>query len=471
MAKKKELPLFEKITVTDAAAGGKGVARAGDLVIFIPGTVPGDVIDIQVTLRKRNYLEGTPVMFHEYSPDRTNPECMHFGVCGGCTWQNLQYRKQLFYKGKIVRDSLERIGGIEISGIRPLLSSPQEYYYRNKLEYTFSSKKWLSGEEMKMQVLSQCSGALGFHKPGFFDRVIDIYECRLQAEPTNLIRNAVREYAKERTLSFYNIREHTGLLRNLVIRNTSDGEVMVIVVFGERDDDRIAALLDFLRKEFPSITSLMYVINMKKNDTILDQEVLLHSGKEYITETMNGIQFRIGPKSFYQTNTLQAVRLYDTVKQMAALTGRENVYDLYSGTGTIACYLASGCARVTGLEYVREAVEDAKTNAAINGIDNASFIAGDIKDLLEEGLFERNGMPDVIITDPPRSGMHKDVVKAILNATPHRIVYVSCNPATQARDIALLSEKYFPEQIQPVDMFPQTFHVENVVLLVRKSES
>ena len=464
----KYLSVYEKVEVTDIGAGGIAVAKAGSLVIFLPGAVPGDVADIQIVRRKRNYLEGVPVKFHKMSPDRETPLCEHFGVCGGCSWQCLKYEKQLFFKEKSVKDAMERIAKAEIRESHQILGSPQQYYYRNKLEYTFSERKWLTDEEIKTgQTLSR-HNALGFHKPGHFDRVIDIYKCHLQPEPTNLIRNALRDYAKTLGLSFYNLKEHRGFLRNLIIRNTLGGRVMVIVVFHEHEEEKVKGVLEFLRKEFPDIASLMYIINKKKNDTITDQEVLLHSGDAYLTEEMNDLKFRIGPKSFYQTNTRQAIRLYETVKQMAALTGKEIVYDLYSGTGTIACFLARSSRSVIGLEYVREAIDDARINAEINNLDNVTFIEGDIKELLSEGLFGKMGGPDVVITDPPRSGMHKDVVMAILKAAPERIVYVSCNPATQARDIQLLSEKYLVDSIQPVDMFPQTQHVENVALLIRK---
>jgi len=462
------LSLYEKVEVTDIGAGGAGIAKAGSLVIFLQGAVPGDVVDIQIIRRKRNYLEGFPVNFHERSPYREDPRCEHFGVCGGCSWQCLKYEKQLYFKEKAVRDAMERIAKTEIRELHPILGSPQQYYYRNKLEYTFSERKWLTEEEIKTAQPLNRENALGFHKPGHFDRVIDIYNCHLQPEPTNLIRNALRDYAKTLGLSFYNLKEHRGFLRNLIVRNTLDGRVMVIVVFHEYESEKVKGVLDFLRKEFPDIASLMYIINKKKNDTITDQEVVLHSGDEYLTEKMDELLFRIGPKSFYQTNTLQAINLYETVKKLAALTGKEIVYDLYSGTGTIACFLAHDSLSVAGLEYVKESVEDAKINAGINNLDNVTFIEGDIKELLGGGLFGKMGKPDVVITDPPRSGMHKDVVMAILGVLPEKIVYVSCNPATQARDIQLLSEKYSLESVQPVDMFPQTPHVENVALLTRK---
>ncbi|MGQ9620566.1 MAG: 23S rRNA (uracil(1939)-C(5))-methyltransferase RlmD [Bacteroidales bacterium] len=468
MESKNHFLLYEKVTVTDMGTGGNAVAKAGKVVIFLPMAVPGDIVDIKIIRRKRNYYEGIPVRFHKYSPGRDNPVCQYFGICGGCTWQFLKYDKQLFYKEKSVRDALGRIGKIEAGDFFPILASPEQYYYRNKLEYTFSSRKWLTDEEISVGELVKKNNALGFHKPGHYDRVIDIHECHLQPEPTNLIRNAVRDYASTFKLPYYNLKEHTGFLRNLIIRNTLSGQVMVIVVFHEDDRRKITGMFDFIRKEFPGIASLMYVINRKKNDTITDQEVILHSGKEYLTEEMNGLKFRIGPKSFYQTNTRQAVRLYEIVRKMAGLTGNENVYDLYSGTGTIACFLASGARAVTGLEYVMEAVDDAEKNARINNLNNVEFIQGDIRQLLSEGLFERRGKPDVIVTDPPRSGMHKDVVRSVIASLPERIIYVSCNPATQARDIQLLAEKYSVKCVQPVDMFPQTPHVENVALLCRK---
>ncbi len=460
--------ILEKVTVTDIGAGQMAVARSGSLVIFLPAAVPGDEADILITKRRKNYLEGVPVRFHKLSPDREVPRCKHFGVCGGCAWQNMKYEIQLFFKEKTVKNAFERIGHCEIKEFRPILSSEKQYYFRNKLEYTFSSRRWLTDEEIKSGEPLNKTQALGFHKPERFDRVIDITECHLQPEPTNLIRNAVRNYAVSKALSFYDIREHRGLLRNLIIRSTLANEVMVIVVFGEDDAEKIHDLLGFIREQFPQIASLMFVINKKKNDAITDQEVFLHSGKDYITEEMKGLKFRIGPKSFYQTNTRQALRLYEVVREMAGLTGSENVYDLYSGTGTIACFLASEADKVTGVEYVKEAVADAQLNASLNGINNVSFIEGDIKDLMTEHLFKKNGIPDVIVTDPPRSGMHKDVVKAIIEARPRKIVYVSCNPSTQARDIQMIANHYSVEYVQPVDMFPHTGHVENIALLIRK---
>lgn len=466
--KKKELPLLRGVTITDIGSEGNAIARIDDMVLFVPGMIPGDIADIQVRKKKKRYMEGVPVTIVQPSPDRIKPPCQHFGVCGGCRWQHLPYEKQLFYKWKQVRDNLTRISHTTIPEIDRIIGSEKEYHYRNKLEFTFSDKKWMTREEVSSGKEIEAAPALGFHVPGIFDKVIDINECLLLPEPSDKIRNEVRRYALEKGLSFYNLRDHQGFLRNMVIRITTTGEVMVIMVMAQDEPSVRKQLLDHLAGCFPEITSMWYIINAKKNDSLTDQVPVHYCGNEYITEIMDELKFRVGPKSFYQTNSTQAARLYRITRSFAGLTGSENVYDLYTGTGTIACYLSSGAMNVTGIEYVNEAVADAKLNAAANNITNAEFIAGDMKDIFNEALFHSRGKPDVIITDPPRAGMHEDVVRVILNSGASRIVYVSCNPATQARDIGLLSQSYYVTRVQPVDMFPHTYHVENVVLMERK---
>jgi 23S rRNA (uracil1939-C5)-methyltransferase len=467
VGRKKDLPLLEKVKITDIGAEGNALARVDNLVVFVPMVVPGDVVDIRVIKKRKKYLEGRVVKIHTFSTDRIKPHCIHFGICGGCKWQHLPYNLQLFYKEKLVKDNLIRIGKIELPDVMPIIGSSNEYMYRNKLEYTFSNKRWLTRKEIESGNKFDNLDALGFHIPGLFDKVLDIEECHLQPEPSNKIRDAVRAYSLRRRLEFFDLNEQSGFLRNLVIRNSLDGRVMVIVVFFHEDKAKRIGLLDFLSSEFPQITSLMYVINSKRNDSLNDQEPILYKGVDHLVEEMDELKFRIGPKSFYQTNTLQARELYRVAKDFAALSGNEIVYDLYTGTGTIANYVARSASKVIGIEYVAEAVNDAEVNSELNGITNTSFFAGDIREVLSEQFIKDNGKPDVIITDPPRAGMHEDVVKAIIIASPDKIVYVSCNPSTQARDILLLSEKYIVEQVQPVDMFPQTHHVENVVLLKR----
>jgi 23S rRNA (uracil1939-C5)-methyltransferase len=467
VGKRKDQLLLENVRITDIGSEGNAIARVDNLVVFVPMLIPGDVADIRIVRKRKKYLEGIPVKFHEYSKDRIQPRCIHFGVCGGCKWQHLPYRLQLQYKEKQVYDNLQRIGRIDIPEYRPIKGSENEYLYRNKLEYTFSNRRWLTNEEVRSGLQIKTENALGFHIPGIFDKVLNIQECHLQPEPTNLIRNAVHEYAQDRNLPYFDIREQTGFLRNLVIRNSLEGDVMVIVVFYYEDETARKGLLDSLHDQFPMIKSLMYVINGKRNDSLGDQEVILYKGEDHLIEKMHGLKFRVGPKSFYQTNTKQASVLYSIVRDFAGLTGTEIVYDLYTGTGTIANYLADKAQRVIGMEYVGEAVSDAIANSEINSITNTAFFAGDIKDLLSRNFIEENGRPDVLITDPPRAGMHADVVKAIIEAAPERIVYVSCNPATQARDIEILSGTYKVTAVQPVDMFPHTHHVENVALLER----
>ena len=468
MGRKKELPLLEKVRITDIGAEGNALARVDNLVVFVPMLIPGDVVDIKVIKKRKKYLEGRVVKFHEYSPDRIEPRCIHFGICGGCKWQHLPYKLQLQYKEKQVRDNLTRIGKTDLPDINPIIGSSEIYLYRNKLEYTFSDKRWLTKEEVVSDKKFEKEDALGFHIPGLFDKVLDIEECHLQPEPSNSIKNAVRQYAHKNDLQFFDLREQKGFLRNIVIRNSLEGKVMVIVVFFYDDVEKRNGLLDFLASEFSQITSLMFVINSKRNDSLNDQNPILYKGEDHLVEEMEGLRFRIGPKSFYQTNTRQALELYRVAKDFAGLSGKEIVYDLYTGTGTIANYLAAYADKVVGIEYVAEAVQDAKINSEINGIRNSYFFAGDMKDVLSESFFKTHGKPDVIITDPPRAGMHEEVVKIIASAASEKIVYISCNPSTQSRDIQLLSDSYYIAAVQPVDMFPHTHHVENVVLLKRR---
>ena len=469
MGRRKELPLLEKVTITDIGAEGNALARVDNLVVFVPMLIPGDVVDIKVIKKRKKYLEGRVIKFHQYSPDRIEPRCIHFGVCGGCKWQHLPYDLQLKYKAKQVKDNLTRIAKVELPDIDPIIDSNDIFLYRNKLEYTFSDKRWLTKEEVVSTAVFDKENALGFHIPGLFDKVLDITECHLQPEPSNSIKNRVREYANKNNLEFFDLREQKGFLRNIVIRNSLEGKVMVIVVFFHDDVEKRNGLLDFLASEFPQITSLMYVINSKRNDSLNDQIPVLYKGENHLVEEMDGLKFRIGPKSFYQTNTNQALKLYKVVKEFASLSGDEIVYDLYTGTGTIANYVAAEAGKVIGIEYVEEAVADARINSDINGIGNTSFFAGDMINVLSDSFFNSNGKPDVIITDPPRAGMHEDVIKIIARAGADKIVYVSCNPSTQSRDIQLLSDEYYVARIQPVDMFPHTHHVENVILLKRRS--
>jgi 23S rRNA (uracil1939-C5)-methyltransferase len=468
VGRNKKFPLLEKIRITDIGAEGKALARIDNLVVFVPMLIPGDIVDIRIIKKKRKYLEGIAVKFHEYSADRIRPVCVHFGTCGGCKWQHIPYRLQLGFKEKQVKDNLLRIGKLELPEITPILGSMDEYFYRNKLEYTFSSKRWLTHEEITSGLLIEKENAVGFHIPGLFDKVLNITKCHLQPEPTNAIRNVVREYSNQKRLSYFDFEEQKGFLRNLIIRNSSDGGVMVIVVFHHEDERERKGLLDFIYHEFPQISSLMYVINSKRNDSLSDQSAILYKGDDHLIEMIGGLKFRIGPKSFYQTNTKQAANLYRVVKEYAGLTGKEIVYDLYTGTGTIANFVAGSARKVIGIEYIEEAVKDAEINSELNGFQNTFFFTGDIKNLLTDQFFSENGRPDVIITDPPRAGMHEDVINSIMNASPRIMVYVSCNPATQARDLHLLSGQYKVKAVQPVDMFPHTHHIENVVLLEKK---
>lgn len=469
--KKKELPLLEKVTITDVAAEGKAVAKVNELVIFVPYVVPGDVVDLQVKRKKNHYAEAVAVKFHEKSPLRTEPFCSHFGVCGGCKWQCLSYEEQLKYKQKQVFDNLTRIGKVELPEFRPILGSEKTRFYRNKLEFTFSNKRWLTAEEVKQDVKYDQMNAVGFHIPGAFDKVLAIDKCWLQDDISNQIRNAVRDYAYAHNFPFFDLRTQEGLLRNIMIRTSSTGELMVVLQCKVTDDEgrrKMEEILQFMADSFPQITSLMYVINNKCNDTIGDLDVEVFKGNDHIFEEMEGLRFKVGPKSFYQTNSEQAYNLYKVAREFAGLTGNELVYDLYTGTGTIANFVARKARKVVGIEYVPEAIEDAKVNSALNGIDNTLFYAGDMKDILTNDFIAEHGRPDVIITDPPRAGMHNDVIDVILAAEPKRIVYVSCNPATQARDLQLLDGKYKVTAVQPVDMFPHTHHVENVVQLERR---
>ena len=503
--KRNDMPLIEGLEITALAAEGKAMGRWNDIVVFVPLCVAGDVVDVQVRSRRRRFMEGVVVRWVRRSPLRAEPLCEHFGVCGGCKWQNLPYDEQLRQKRQQVVDQLTRIAKVPLPEIAPCLPSERTQFYRNKLEFTFADRRWYTSEEVASGAVLGGEPALGFHIPGKFDKVLDIRKCWLQEEPSNAVRNAVREFCAEAGVgaengtasacvarrearspqpvaagagadngyTFHNARDHTGLMRNLVIRTSSTGETMVIVVFGaddqENDKGRIAALMDMLTERFPQITSLMYVINPKLNDSTADLPVQLWSGRDHIFEKMEELRFRIGPKSFYQTNSAQAYNLYKVVREMAGLTGGETLYDLYTGTGTIALFLASQCKQVVGIEYVPEAIEDARTNAALNRIENCTFHAGDMKKVLCDSFIAAHGHPDVVVLDPPRAGIDQPVAETLLRAAPERIVYVSCNSATQARDIALLGERYSVEAVQPVDMFPHTHHVENVVKLVKKN--
>ena len=493
--KKKELPLLEQITITDVAAEGKALARVNDMVVFVPYVVPGDVVDLQVKRKKHSYAEAVAVKFHEYSPLRSEPFCKHFGVCGGCKWQCLNYEDQIRFKQKQVTDNLVRIGKIELPEISPILGSELTERYRNKLEFTFSNKRWLTQEEIDSQLtidngqltmnngqltIDNCQfnrNAVGFHIPGAFDKVLAIDECHLMDDICNRIRNGVRDFAYEHNYSFFNLRTQEGMLRNMMIRIAEDENdrsikgLMVVMQFkivDAAEEKQMMQLLQFMADSWPEITSLIYVINNKCNDTIGDLPIHVFKGDDHIIEEMEGLKFKVGPKSFYQTNSRQAYNLYKVTRDFAGLTGDELVYDLYTGTGTIANFVSRKARQVIGIEYVPEAIEDAKVNSALNDIDNTLFFAGDMKDILNQDFINEYGRPDVIITDPPRAGMHGDVIDTILFAEPKRIVYVSCNPATQARDLSLLDVKYRVTRVQPVDMFPHTHHVENVVLLELK---
>lgn len=469
MSRKRIDLVIENITIEAVAAEGKALTHYEGAVVFVDNAVPGDVVDIRVTKKKKNYMEGYILRIVTPSKDRLEPFCSHFGVCGGCKWQPLPYPLQLEAKRQQVYDQLVRIGHLSVPEIRPTLPSDNTTFYRNKLEFTFSPKRWILPDEDPEKIAPQDRCGLGFHVGKFFDKVLDIQKCYLQKEPSNAIRLFIKKYAVENGLEFYDIRENHGFLRSIFVRTTEDGQVMLIVVFGEEKTEERVALLEAVSKEFPQITSLYYVINKKLNDSISDQTCILFKGDAEIIETMEGLRFRIGPKSFYQTNSPQAYKLYSVARDFAALTGTETVYDLYTGTGTIAQFVSRKAKKVVGIEYVPEAIEDAKANAKANGISNCTFYAGDMKDVLSKDFIKKNGQPDVIILDPPRAGIHPDVAKVILDAAPERMVYVSCNPASQARDLAILGEKYEITAVQPVDMFPHTHHVENVCALKLKA--
>ncbi len=471
--KKKPLPLLRDIEITGYAAEGKALARVDDIVVFVPYAVPGDVVDLQVRRKKHSFMEAEIVSINKPSPLRTEPFCQHFGVCGGCKWQHVPYEEQLRMKQQQVYDQLTRIGKVELPEFRPILGSVKTREYRNKLDYGCANKRWLTSEELKDESLEKNVPAIGFHITGAFDKILPVEKCWLMDDLHNEIRNEIRDYAIEQGISFFDLRQQTGLLRDVIIRNSNTGEWLVIIQFhyDETGGEKEAKdLLQHIADKFPQITSLMYLDNQKCNDTIGDQEILTFKGKDHIFETMEDLRFKVGPKSFYQTNTEQAYHLYSVVRELAftPIVNSPLVYDLYTGTGTIANFVAKKARQVIGIEYVPEAIEDAKVNSQINGISNTLFYAGDMKDILDDDFIAKHGRPDVIITDPPRAGMHPDVVKTILHAAPERIVYVSCNPATQARDLQVLDEQYKVMVVQPVDMFPHTPHVENVILLTKK---
>jgi 23S rRNA (uracil1939-C5)-methyltransferase len=465
MSKIKKNIFVENAEIVDISSEGKSVAKVDGMVIFVDGGVPGDVADVMITRKKNNYAEGHVVALKTASPNRLEPKCEHFGNCGGCKWQHMNYETQLFFKEKTVADALTRIGHLDISTLKPIFANKESYFYRNKLEFSFSDKKWLTNDEVKSGVEIDNRNALGFHIPKMFDKILDIKNCYLQEEPSNSIRNEIRDFANANGLTFFGVRAKTGLLRTLMIRSSSNGELMVLIQFFENQPENIELLLNHLKTEFPQITSLQYVVNQKGNDTLQDLDIITFYGRDHIFEEMEGLKFKISAKSFYQTNSPQAYELYKITRDLCGLTGNEVVYDLYTGTGTIANFVAKKAKQVVGVEYVEDAVIDAKNNSEFNGITNTLFYAGDMKDVLNEAFITKHGKPDVIITDPPRAGMHEDVVRVLLKAAPKKIVYVSCNPATQARDLAMMMEQYDIKEIQPVDMFPQTAHVENVVLL------
>lgn len=466
--KKKPLPLIESVEVTDIVAEGKAIVRIDNLVVFIPYVVPGDIIDLQLTRKKNKYAEGKAVRFEKYSDIRCDAFCEHFGTCGGCNWQILPYEEQLKYKQKQVEDTLTRIGKIELPDIQPILGSEKTVFYRNKLEFSFSNKKWLTQEQIESGEIFENMNGVGYHIPGKFDKVLDINKCWLQNDISNRIRIFVKKYCLDKGYTFFDFRNRSGLMRTMFVRTSTTGELMVILVFYDNMRREREDILTAVAEEFPEITSLLYIINEKANNTVSDQVVMTWEGNDFISEEMEGLSFKIGPKSFYQTNSEQAYVLYKVARDFAGLTGKELVYDLYTGTGTIANFVAGQSKKVIGIEYLEEAIEDAVFNSRMNEIENTLFYAGDMKNILTQDFINEHGRPDVIITDPPRAGMHDDVIKTILFAEPERVVYVSCNPATQARDLSLLDVKYKVEKVQPVDMFPHTHHVENVVLLVKR---
>lgn len=468
--KRKELPILENIKIIDVAAEGNALARVDDMVVFVPFGAPGDVVDVKIEKKKKNYAQGRIARLVQAGDVRVAPACSHFTVCGGCRWQHLPYEYQLKCKRQQVVDALERIAKVDLPPIPEALGSKKIWEYRNKMEYTFSNKCWLTYEQLASGQEFPDRNAAGFHIPGAFDKVLDIDRCHLQADISNVMRRWVKQYGKDHGLPFYDLKAQEGFLRTMMVRTASTGDIMVVMVVGEDRPEELKAMLTAFAAEFPQVTSLMYVVNTKVNDTIADQDVILFSGKDHIIEEMEGLKFRVGPKSFYQTNSEQAYELYKVVRDFARLDGSQLVYDLYTGTGTIANFVSRQARQVVGVEYVPEAIEDAKVNSAVNGIENTLFYAGDMKDVLNDEFIARHGRPDVMIVDPPRAGMHQDVVDTILRAEPPVIVYVSCNPATQARDLALLDERYGVEDVQPVDMFPHTQHVENVVRLIRRDK-
>ncbi len=472
MSRRNKKQVFTNIEVIDAGAKGKTIAKAPDgKVILLPNAVPGDIVDIQTFKKRKAYYEGKAVEFHKLSDKRTEPACEHFGVCGGCKWQDMGYEHQLFYKQKEVVNNLTRIGHIELPEVTPILGCKKQYFYRNKMEFSFSDARWLTLEEIQSDEDLGDKNALGFHIPGMWDKILDLNTCHLQEDPSNAIRNAVKQFSIENNFEFFNTRNQTGLLRTMMIRTASTGDIMVMIQFFKDDKQKRELLLDYIAETFPQVTSLQYVINGKANDTIYDQEVICYKGSDHIFEEMEGLKFKINAKSFYQTNSAQAYELYKITRDFAGLSGNELVYDLYTGTGTIAQFVAKQANKVIGVEAVPDAIIAAKENAQLNNINNVDFFVGDMKQVFNAHFIATHGLPDVIITDPPRDGMHKDVVQQILNISPKKIVYVSCNSATQARDLALMDSAYKVTKVQAVDMFPQTFHVENVVLLEKRSET
>ncbi|WP_396590285.1 23S rRNA (uracil(1939)-C(5))-methyltransferase RlmD [Allomuricauda sp. R78024] len=469
MRKKRSRLTFENVEVIDAGAKGKSVGKAPDgRIIFLSNAVPGDVVDVMTTKKRKAFFEGVATNFHTLSKRRTTPQCEHFGVCGGCKWQHMAYEHQLHFKQKEVENNLKRIGNLELPETTPILGSKEQYFYRNKMEFSFSSSRWLTQEEISSESQIEDRNALGFHIPGMWDKILDIKKCHLQEDPSNAIRLEIKKFASKNGLAFFNPRQQQGLLRTMMLRTASTGEIMLLIQFFEDALEERELLLNHIEQTFPEITSLLYVINQKQNDTIYDQEVVCFAGRDHIFEEMEGLRFKINAKSFYQTNSEQAYELYKVTRDFANLTGNELVYDLYTGTGTIAQFISKKAKKVIGVESVPEAIEDAKNNALHNNISNVEFFVGDMKKVFNSSFIEQHGQPDVIITDPPRDGMHKLVVEQLLQIAPEKIVYVSCNSATQARDLAILNEKYQVTRVQPVDMFPQTHHVENVVLLEKR---
>jgi len=469
MSRKKRNQIFENIKVIDAGAKGKSIAKAPDgKVIFLSNAVPDDIIDVQIFKKRKAYYEGKAINFKKLSKKRTTPVCEHFEVCGGCKWQHMKYEDQLFYKEKEVVNNLTRIGHLELPEITPILGSKKQYFYRNKMEFSFSNSRWLTQEEINSDKEIDNRNALGFHIAGMWDKILDIHKCHLQEDPSNAIRNAIKEFAIKNELSFFNPRKQNGLLRTMMIRISSKGEIMLVIQFFENDRTKRELLLNFIAEKFPEITSLQYIINQKANDTIYDQDIILFKGRDHIFEEMEGLQFKLNAKSFYQTNSDQAYQLYQVARNFAELTGDEVVYDLYTGTGTIAQFVAKKASKVIGIESVPEAIADAKENASLNNIENVEFYVGDMAKIFTDDFISIHGQPDVVITDPPRDGMHKNVVAQLLKIAAQKIVYVSCNSATQARDLAILDDAYKIVKTQAVDMFPQTHHVENVVLLEKR---